>query len=79
MEITDDGQGFDVNSKTGAKKHNRLGLLGMRERVEMHGGTFAVVSASGQATTVRVEIQPPKTRPRKVLIESCAPPNLDTP
>ncbi|MEI6675503.1 MAG: sensor histidine kinase [Verrucomicrobiota bacterium] len=61
MEITDNGQGFEVNGKASAKKHNRLGLLGMRERVEMHGGTFAVVSAPGHATTVRVDT--PRQRP----------------
>ncbi len=79
MAITDDGQGFEVTDNSSAKKHNRLGLLGMRERVEMHGGTFAVVSAPSYATTVRVEIPPPKTRPRKALLESSVPQNIDTP
>jgi signal transduction histidine kinase len=66
MQITDDGQGFAINGNSSAKKHNRLGLLGMRERVEMLGGTFAVASVPGQATTVRVDVPPPKTRPKKV-------------
>jgi signal transduction histidine kinase len=65
MEITDNGNGFQVAGKSSAAKHNRLGLLGMRERAEMVGGTFSVVSAPGQATTVRVEIPPEKKRPRK--------------
>lgn len=57
MEIKDEGQGFEVDGTTQAKtKNNRLGLLGMRERVEMVGGTFCVESASGAGTTVRVEI-----------------------
>jgi signal transduction histidine kinase len=38
------------------KGSKRLGLLGMRERVEMVGGTFCVESEPGQGTTVRVEI-----------------------
>ena len=56
MEIKDDGQGFAVDGTTCAVKTNRLGLLGMRERVEMVGGAFLLESAPGQPTTVRVEI-----------------------
>ena len=56
MEITDNGSGFAVEGKGSAKKNNRLGLLGMRERVEMIGGTFCVESAAGKGTTIRVEI-----------------------
>jgi signal transduction histidine kinase len=33
-----------------------LGLLGMRERLEMVGGKFSVTSAPGKGTTVRAEI-----------------------
>ena len=56
MEITDNGCGFTVEGKGSAKKNNRLGLLGMRERVEMIGGTFCVESSPGHGTTIRVEI-----------------------
>jgi signal transduction histidine kinase len=56
MEIKDDGQGFAVDGNMPAKKSNRLGLLGMRERIEMVGGTFCVESAPGKGTTVRAEI-----------------------
>lgn len=56
MEIKDDGQGFAVNGTPDAKKNNRLGMLGMRERVEMIGGSFAVESVPGTSTTVRVEL-----------------------
>ena len=65
MEIKDNGKGFEVVGKSSAAKHNRLGLLGMRERAEMVGGTFCVESAPGHATTVRVEIPPETKRPRK--------------
>ena len=34
----------------------RLGLLGMRERVEMVGGRFDLKSAPGEGTTVTAEI-----------------------
>jgi signal transduction histidine kinase len=56
MEINDDGQGFAVNGTAAAQKNERLGMLGMRERVEMIGGSFAVESAPGTSTTVRVEL-----------------------
>ncbi len=59
MEIADNGHGFEVNGNCCAGKPNRLGLLGMRERVEMLGGTFDVESSPGQATTVRVDIPLP--------------------
>jgi signal transduction histidine kinase len=39
-----------------AKRHQRLGLLGMRERVEMVGGSFSVESAPGKGTTIRSQI-----------------------
>jgi signal transduction histidine kinase len=38
------------------KKNKRLGLLGMRERVEMVGGSLRVESAPGKGTTIRAEI-----------------------
>lgn len=56
MEIKDNGKGFAVEGTSCAKKNNRLGLLGMKERVEMIGGTFCVESAPGNPTTIRVEI-----------------------
>ena len=54
MEIRDNGQGFDVERTTRSKKNHHLGLLGMKERVEMIGGTFRVSSAPGHPTTVQV-------------------------
>jgi PAS domain S-box-containing protein len=56
MTIKDDGQGFHVSGKAGSKRKTRLGLIGMRERVEMIGGTFRVDYAPGGPTTVQVEI-----------------------
>jgi PAS domain S-box-containing protein len=56
MTIKDNGQGFLVTKKSGSKKKNRLGLVGMRERAEMIGGSFQVDSAPGGPTTVQVEI-----------------------
>ncbi len=59
MTIKDNGQGFALNEKGGSKKKNRLGIIGMRERIEMIGGTFHIISAPGGPTTVQVEIPAP--------------------
>ena len=56
LEIKDDGKSFQVDRVLHAQKGRRLGLLGMRERVEMVGGKFAVASAPGQGTTIQVEL-----------------------
>ena len=57
MKIKDNGKSFQVERTLHGKGNKqRLGLLGMRERVEMVGGTFCVESAPGLGTTVRVEI-----------------------
>jgi len=56
MKIKDDGRSFQVDHVLQAKKNKRLGLLGMRERVEMVGGSFAVESVPGNGTIIRVQI-----------------------
>lgn len=56
MEIQDDGIGFQVAGSSHAVKENRLGLLGMKERIEMLGGCFQVESSPGNGTTVRVSL-----------------------
>jgi two-component system sensor histidine kinase DegS len=56
MDIKDNGKGFDVERVLFAKRHKRLGLLGMRERVEMVGGSFRVQSALRRGTTIRAQI-----------------------
>ncbi len=56
MEITDNGKSFDVERVLHARKNRHLGLLGMRERVEMVGGNLTVASAPGQGTTIGARI-----------------------
>lgn len=51
--IEDDGVGFDDET---IQKENHLGLLGMRERAEMLGGTLCVESTGGRGTTILVEV-----------------------
>jgi hypothetical protein len=56
MTITDDGIGFQTVRVVHVGMTKRLGLLGMRERLEAVGGRFAVTSAPGKGTTVRAQI-----------------------
>ena len=56
MEIKDNGKGFQVERVLFAKRHKRLGLIGMRERVEMVGGDFSVESTPGKGTIIRTQI-----------------------
>jgi signal transduction histidine kinase len=51
LVVSDDGTGFDPAAVTAG-----FGLLGMRERVELLGGTLAIESAPGSGTTVRVSV-----------------------
>ena len=56
LKIKDDGKSFQAERVLHGKGGKRLGLLGMRERVEMIGGTFGIESAPGQGTTIQVVI-----------------------
>jgi signal transduction histidine kinase len=56
MEITDNGRAFDVAQVLDSRKNKRLGLIGMRERVEMVGGRFNIESAPGTGTTISARI-----------------------
>jgi signal transduction histidine kinase len=53
VTVRDDGKGFDPRA---TETEGHLGLEGMRERVEILGGTFYVWSAVGQGTVVRADI-----------------------
>jgi len=56
MEIGDNGRSFKVDEILLAKNPKRLGLVGMKERLEMIGGSMAIESAPGAGTTVRAVI-----------------------
>jgi signal transduction histidine kinase len=56
LTITDDGKSFDVKRVLRTKGNGRLGLLGMRERLEMVGGKFSIKSTPGHGTTVTARI-----------------------
>jgi len=56
MEIADNGRAFAVEKIFRARNPKRLGLIGMKERVEMVGGTLVIESTPGHGTLVRAEI-----------------------
>lgn len=56
LEVSDNGKAFDVGRTLAAKTNTRLGLVGLRERVEMVGGTVTLVSAPGRGTRVCAEL-----------------------
>jgi len=62
MKIKDNGKAFDVESALRANHGKRLGLLGMRERLEMIGGNLSIESAPGKGTTVWARIPSGKAR-----------------
>jgi signal transduction histidine kinase len=53
VTIEDDGIGFIPENSA---SQNRLGLFGMRERVEMLGGRISIESGLGKGTTIQVEV-----------------------
>lgn len=52
VAITDDGRGFTPEQAHAQAQAGHLGLLGLRERVTLAGGTLAVQSAPGEGTTL---------------------------
>jgi signal transduction histidine kinase len=56
IEIEDDGEGFDpaaIAAETGSLRG--IGVAGMRERMELVGGTIEIESAPGEGTRIRLE------------------------
>jgi two-component system nitrate/nitrite sensor histidine kinase NarX len=53
LEVRDDGLGFSPEDVPGPSRH---GLRGMRERAELIGADFQVISRRGEGTVVRVRL-----------------------
>jgi signal transduction histidine kinase len=53
LTVRDDGKGIDATAVQDARS---LGLLGMRERCLLVGGTFAISGEPGRGTTIVVRI-----------------------
>jgi len=58
LSVQDDGKGFDTEEFFARGSEASLGILGMRERVALLGGTFSVVSGRGLGTRIVVEVSP---------------------
>ncbi len=56
LQVTDDGNPFDVPWAAALPSDEHLGLISMRERAEMMGGTFRIESGPDKGTTLHVQI-----------------------
>jgi two-component system sensor histidine kinase UhpB len=57
LRVEDDGRGFDVRRiSEQALPQRRLGLLGMKERVDLVGGRMTVDSAPGRGARIEVHV-----------------------
>jgi signal transduction histidine kinase len=54
VTITDDGQGFEPDTRM--NRGRRLGLTSMRERASVIGGRLTIASSPGEGATVRLEV-----------------------
>ncbi|HEY5089130.1 MAG TPA: PAS domain S-box protein [Polyangia bacterium] len=59
LVVEDDGKGFDVSEEPSALQ---LGLLGMRERAHLVGGSMTVESSVGRGTTICVSVPLPGSK-----------------
>jgi len=56
LEVRDGGRSFDVRRMETSRANKHLGLLVMRERMEMVGGSFSITSSPKSGTTVRADV-----------------------
>jgi signal transduction histidine kinase len=56
LEVQDKGRSFNVRRMERSKTNRHLGLLVMRERIEMVGGSFLIESSPGRGTLVRADV-----------------------
>jgi signal transduction histidine kinase len=59
LQIEDDGIGFDLaeESRSTDLSKRGAGLLGMKERAELLGGTLEIITRPGHGTRIEVEIK----------------------
>jgi signal transduction histidine kinase/ligand-binding sensor domain-containing protein len=71
LEIRDDGIGFSAEVLEKGQKPGHFGLVGMRERAERIGGTFAIETRPGRGSAVTISV-PARfafaDRPRRSLL-----------
>jgi PAS domain S-box-containing protein len=56
LEVADNGKSFREDAVNSAQRRQRLGLLGMQERVRLVNGRFSVKPQPGKGTTVQVVV-----------------------
>ena len=57
LTVSDNGKGFNLPEKIGdLARDGKLGLAGMRERVQLIGGTLTAQSQQGKGTSITVEV-----------------------
>lgn len=54
--VEDDGRGFDPDRAGSGSGRRSLGLLGMRERLGLVGGTLVIESGNGEGTVVQARV-----------------------
>ncbi|MEW6440544.1 MAG: PAS domain S-box protein [bacterium] len=64
LSVQDNGHGFDPEEAS-ARMEKGLGLLSMRERTELSGGSFHIESAAGKGTTIRASWPENPATPRQ--------------
>lgn len=60
LAIRDDGAGFTLTNAKSVEDRRGMGLMNMRERVELLGGQFALVSRLGDGAAIEAEIPLPE-------------------
>lgn len=67
LTISDDGNGFVVPERLGSlMQENHYGLVGIRERMDLIGGGFQVISAPQQGTKIKAIA--PVTKPKEIVL-----------
>lgn len=56
IQVSDNGIAFDVPEQDALRKGQHLGLISMRERTEMMGGSFEIESTPGKGTRLMIQI-----------------------
>jgi len=64
MSIEDDGKGFSPSMPRAPKSEGGMGILSIRERAAVFGGTLTIESTPGKGTTILVEI------PKKGIVDA---------
>jgi signal transduction histidine kinase len=57
LSISDDGVGFSASNVSDLARGGELGLVGMKERCELVGGSFDLQSSPGEGTRVAVAVR----------------------